>query len=321
MSDGTGDVTNPHPESGAQAAAALDSVVMETRLDLPLFSRGKVRDIYDLGDRLLIVATDRLSAFDCVLPTGIPDKGRVLTGLSAFWFERLAGVVRTHYLATDVGAFPVAVRPHRALLGGRAMLVRRCRRIDIECVVRGYLAGSAWQEYRASGTVSGMALPAGLRLGSRLPVPLFTPATKAASGHDETISFAQMTREIGETLARRLRDASLALYRAAAGEAERRGFILVDTKFEFGLDGEAIVLIDEVATPDSSRFWDAAAYAESGSTESFDKQIVRDYLERLGWNKMPPAPPLPPDVVEATRDRYREVYRRITGHPLPEAGR
>ena len=298
-----------------------ETTVMETHLDLPLFSRGKVRDIYDLGDRLLIVATDRLSAFDCVLPTGIPDKGRVLTGLSAFWFERLAGVVRTHYLATDVAGFPAAVRPYRALLGGRAMLVRRCRRIDIECVVRGYLAGSAWQEYRASGTVSGAPLPAGLRLGSRLPVPLFTPATKAVSGHDETIPYAQMAREIGETLARRLRDASLALYRAAAEEAERRGFVLVDTKFEFGLDGEAIVLIDEVATPDSSRFWDAAAYAESGSTESFDKQIVRDYLERLGWNKMPPAPPLPPDVVEATRDRYREVYRRITGHPLQEVAR
>jgi phosphoribosylaminoimidazole-succinocarboxamide synthase len=201
------------------------------------------------------------------------------------------------------------------------MLVRRCRRIDIECVVRGYLAGSAWQEYQRAGEVSGVGLPSGLRLGSRLPDPIFTPATKAATGHDETIPFARMARQIGDALARRLRDASLALYRAAAEESERRGFILVDTKFEFGLDGEAIVLIDEVATPDSSRFWDAAAYAATGSTESFDKQIVRDYLERLGWNKIPPAPVLPPDVVEATRDRYREVYRRMTGHPLPEVRR
>ncbi len=300
-----------------QPAEGAQPVVMETHLDLPLFSRGKVRDIYDLGDRLLIVATDRLSAFDCVLPTGIPDKGRVLTRLSAFWFERLGGLVRTHYLATDLSAFPVALRPQRALLTGRTMLVRKCRRIDIECVVRGYLAGSAWQEYRTAGQVSGIALPPGLRLGSRLPDPIFTPATKAASGHDETIPYATMAREVGVDLARRLRDASLALYRAAADEAARRGFILVDTKFEFGLDGDAIALIDEVVTPDSSRFWDSAAYAATGSTESFDKQIVRDYLERVGWNKMPPAPALPPDVVEATRDRYREVYRRITGHPLP----
>lgn len=303
-----------------QPAEGAQPVVMETHLDLPLFSRGKVRDIYDLGDRLLIVATDRLSAFDCVLPTGIPDKGRVLTRLSAFWFQRLAGLVRTHYLATDLSAFPSALRPQRALLTGRTMLVRRCRRIDIECVVRGYLAGSAWQEYRTAGQVSGIALPPGLHLGSRLPDPIFTPATKAASGHDETIPYATMAREIGVDLARRLRDASLALYRAAAEEAARRGFILVDTKFEFGLDGDAIVLIDEVATPDSSRFWDSAAYAATGSTESFDKQIVRDYLERVGWNKMPPAPALPPDVVEATRDRYREVYRRMTGHALSVSG-
>jgi phosphoribosylaminoimidazole-succinocarboxamide synthase len=316
MSDamaGTPPVAITPPAAGAQA------VVMETHLDLPLFSRGKVRDIYDLGDRLLIVATDRLSAFDCVLPTGIPDKGRVLTGLSAFWFARLGRLVRTHDITSNPDAFPAALRPHRALLAGRTMIVRRCRRIDMECVVRGYLAGSAWQEYSRTGAFSGAALPAGLRLGSRLPDPIFTPATKAATGHDETIPFTRMAGEIGTTLAGRLRDVSLALYRAAAEEAERRGFILVDTKFEFGLDGEALVLIDEAVTPDSSRFWDAAAYAESGSTESFDKQIVRDYLERQGWNKMPPAPALPPDVVEATRDRYREVYRRITGHPLLQA--
>ncbi len=307
------------PAAITQPAAGTPAVVMETHLDLPLFSRGKVRDIYDLGDRLLIVATDRLSAFDCVLPTGIPDKGRVLTGLSAYWFARFGRLVRTHDITTNPEAFPAVLRPHRALLAGRTMLVRRCRRIDIECVVRGYLAGSAWQEYGRAGEISGVALPAGLRLGSRLPTPIFTPATKAASGHDETISFARMAGETGGALAGRLRDVSLALYRAAAEEAERRGFILVDTKFEFGLLGGELVLIDEAVTPDSSRFWDAAAYARSGSTESFDKQIVRDYLERLGWNKMPPAPALPPDVVEATRDRYREVYRRITGRPLSAA--
>ncbi len=302
----------------SDAVASTRPVVMETRLDLPLFSRGKVRDIYDLGDRLLIVATDRLSAFDCVLPTGIPDKGRVLTGLSAFWFERLAGLVPTHYITTDPDAFPASLHPHRSLLAGRTMLVRRCRRIDIECVVRGYLAGSAWQEYRRTGEISGVMLPPNLGKGSRLPEPIFTPATKADAGHDENVSFAYMARGIGDTLARRLREASLTLYREAAEEAERRGFILVDTKFEFGLDGEAIVLIDEAVTPDSSRFWDAAAYSATGSTESFDKQIVRDYLERLAWTKTPPAPALPPDVVEATRARYGEVYRRITGHPLPE---
>lgn len=290
--------------------------VLETRLDLPLFSRGKVRDIYDLGDRLLLVATDRLSAFDCVLPTGIPDRGRVLTGLSAFWFERLGGILRTHYLTMDPEAFPPAARPHRAMLAGRAMLVRRCRRIDFECVVRGYLAGSAWHEYRATGCVGGRALGAGLHMGSRLPEPLFTPATKASSGHDETITPAEMADLLGAGLTRRLHEASLALYQDAAGVAERCGFLLVDTKFEFGLDGDEVVLIDEAVTPDSSRFWDAASYAATGSTESFDKQVVRDYLERTGWNKQPPAPPLPPDVIAAARDRYLEVYRRLTGHPL-----
>ncbi len=297
--------------------AESPSTLMETHLDLPLFARGKVRDIYDLGDRLLLVATDRLSAFDCVLPTGIPDRGRVLTGLSAFWFERFGRIVPTHYLTTDPEAFPPVARPHRAILSGRTMLVRRCRRIDFECVVRGYLAGSAWQEYRGTGRVAGMALPPGLEMGSRLPELLFTPATKAASGHDETITPQEMADVIGEGLARRLQEMSLALYREAAAVTERCGFILVDTKFEFGLHGNEVVLIDEAVTPDSSRFWDAASYAEAGSTESFDKQVVRDYLERSGWNKQPPAPALPPEVVAATRVRYLEVHRRITGHPLP----
>jgi phosphoribosylaminoimidazole-succinocarboxamide synthase len=305
------------PMSDTIVRGGMPAAVMETNLDLPLHSRGKVRDVYDLGDRLLLVATDRLSAFDCVLPTGIPDRGRVLTGLSAFWFERLGGIVQTHYVTIDPDAFPAALAPHRRMLAGRSMLARRCRRIDFECVVRGYLAGSAWKEYQATGRACGVALPPGLRSGSRLPEPIFTPATKAESGHDENITLAEMSNRLGASLARRLADTSIALYREAAAVAEQAGFILVDTKFEFGLHGDALVLIDEAVTPDSSRFWDAAAYASTGSTESYDKQVVRDYLERSGWNKMPPAPALPPEVVEATRARYLEVYRRVVGRPLP----
>ncbi len=294
-------------------------VVMETHLDLPRFARGKVRDVYDLGDRLLIVATDRLSAFDVVLPTGIPDRGRVLTMLSAFWFERVRLIVPTHILATDPNGFPASLREHRTALAGRSMLVKKLRRIDIECVVRGYLAGSAWKEYAATGSVGGISMPRGLRLGSRLPEPVFTPATKAASGHDENISEVRMADLVGAPLTRQLRETSLAIYREAASHAERSGLLLADTKFEFGLDGDQVVLIDEALTPDSSRFWDVAAHATSGSTESYDKQVVRDYLERVGWNKQPPAPALPGDVVEATRSRYLEAFRRLTGRPLPAA--
>ena len=296
------------------------SAVMETRLDLPLVARGKVRDIYEAGARLLIVATDRLSAFDCVLATGIPDRGRVLTGLSAFWFERLRGIVPNHYITIDVDKFPPAAQTQRDTLAGRAMLVERCRRIDFECVVRGYLAGSAWKEYRETGRACGVALPAGLTLGSRLPQPIFTPATKNDRGHDENITVDRMTAVIGAPMAERLQAASLALYREAAAVAEQAGFILVDTKFEFGARGSAadgeLVLIDEAVTPDSSRFWDARTYAATGSTESYDKQVVRDYLEQSGWNKQPPAPALPDEVVEAARSRYFDVYRRITGRPL-----
>jgi phosphoribosylaminoimidazole-succinocarboxamide synthase len=292
------------------------SVVMETSLDLPRFSRGKVRDIYDLGDQLLIVATDRLSAFDVVLPTGIPDKGRVLTSLSAFWFDRLRSLVRTHFLTAAVDAYPPPLRQHRALLDGRTMIVQKLRRVDIECVVRGYLAGSAWKEYAATGRVGSAPLPPGLRQGDRLPEPLFTPATKAGSGHDENITEVEMAEIVGASLTRRLREASLAIYREAARWTEQCGLVLADTKFEFGVDGEEVVLIDEALTPDSSRFWDAAAYAATGSTESYDKQIVRDYLEGMGWNKRPPAPPLPPEVVGATRARYLEAHRRLTGRAL-----
>ena len=297
-------------------AGRLPNAVLETHLDVPLFSRGKVRDIYNLGDRLLLVATDRLSAFDWVLATGIPDRGRVLTGLSAFWFERLRRIVPNHMITIDPGAFPPELRPYKDRLAGRAMLVHRCRRIDFECVVRGYLAGSAWKEYQASGQVSGVRLPDGLHAGSQLPTPIFTPATKNDRGHDENISVVALAARIGPALARRLEETSLALYREAADVAARVGFVLVDTKFEFGLRDDVLTLIDEALTPDSSRFWDAASYAATGSTESFDKQIVRDYLEQSGWNKQPPAPALPDDVVEATRARYLEVYRRLTGRPL-----
>jgi phosphoribosylaminoimidazole-succinocarboxamide synthase len=300
-------------------APAGGRAVSSTALDLPLYSRGKVRDVYDLGDRLLIVATDRLSAFDCVLPTAIPDRGRVLTGLSAFWFERLAPVTATHYLTIDPREFPAVLAPHRSDLAGRAMLVRRCRRIDFECVVRGYLAGSAWREYRDTGRVGGVDLPPGLTLGSRLPEPMFTPATKAETGHDENVTTREMAARIGATLADRLERTSLALYREAARVSEEAGFILVDTKFEFGLDVDGVVLIDEAVTPDSSRFWDAAAWALTGSTDGFDKQVVRDYLDRTGWDRTPPAPELPARVIDETRARYLEVYRRLTGRHLSEA--
>lgn len=302
---------------GEAAAHERAAVVMETHLDLPPFMRGKVRDTYDLGDQLLIVATDRLSAFDVVLPTGIPDRGRVLTGLSAFWFDRLRAVVPNHVVATEIDAFPASVRGYRNVLDGRAMVVRKLRRIDIECVVRGHLAGSAWKEYTATGIVGGVSVPPGLRQGSRLPEPLFTPATKADTGHDENITEAQMAGLVGRALTQRLRELSLAIYREAAPFAESRGLVLADTKFEFGLDGDEVVWIDEALTPDSSRFWDAAAYAAAGSTDSYDKQIVRDHLEQTEWNKQPPGPELPAAIVEATRARYLEAYRRLTGRPLP----
>ena len=305
----------PEPVVSAQPSP----VMMETQLPLPRFSRGKVRDIYDLGVELLIVATDRLSAFDVVLPTGIPDKGRVLTALSAYWFEHLRNAVPTHFLTADADAFPSSLHPYRSALSGRSMIVRKLRRIDLECVVRGYLAGSAWKEYAATGCAAGVPLPGGLRNGDRLAEPIFTPATKADAGHDENITHAEMARRVGVALAGRLHETSLAIYRDAAARAEQCGLLLADTKFEFGLDGDRIVLIDEVLTPDSSRFWDVAAYAATGSAESYDKQFVRDYLDRAGWDKRPPAPELPPEVVAGTRARYLEAFRRITGRALSAA--
>jgi len=297
------------------ASPKMSPVVLQTDFPgLKLRGRGKVRDIYELGDRLLIVATDRLSAFDVVLPTPIPDKGRVLTQLSIFWFEKLSDIVPHHVIS--VMEFPGELAPYRDSLDGRAMLVRRTEPIPIECVVRGYLSGSGWKDYQKTGMVCGIPLPAGLRESGRLPEPIFTPSTKATTGHDENISFEETVTRVGRPLAERLRDTSLAIYRRAAEYAAARGIIIADTKFEFGLIGEQLIWIDEALTPDSSRFWPGDQYAPGNAQPSFDKQFVRDYLERFGWNKQPPAPILPADVVAGTRDKYREAYQRITGHLL-----
>lgn len=301
----------------------LHTLLLKTELPgVEPFARGKVRDLYTLGDRLLIVATDRISAFDVVFPSGIPDKGRVLTQLSVFWFEFLRDLVPTHFLTATVDEFPQAARRHRAQLDGRAMLVRRAQVVPIECVVRGYLAGSGWKEYRQTGRICGVQLPAGLRESEQLPEPIFTPATKATSGHDQNISFDQMAQQVGGALAEELRSLSLGIFRKAADYARSRGLLLADTKFEFGHEvgsegSQRLLLVDEVLTPDSSRFWAADGYQPGRSQPPFDKQLVRDYLEKSGWNKQPPAPSLPSDIIEATRERYREAYRRLTGRELP----
>jgi phosphoribosylaminoimidazole-succinocarboxamide synthase len=277
-------------------------------------ARGKVRDIYDLGDKLLIVATDRLSAFDVILPTPIPDKGRVLTQLSLFWFNLLKDVVPNHVLsATD---FPAPFDAFQDDLAGRSMIVRKTQPLPIECVVRGYVSGSGWKDYRVTGKICGVTLPDGLRESDRLPEPIFTPATKAATGHDENIPFEQATAMIGKDLAEKVRAVSLELYRRAAAYAEPRGIILADTKFEFGLLNSDLIWIDEALTPDSSRFWPAAHYSPGGPQPSFDKQFVRDYLERMRWPKTPPGPELPSEVVAATRAKYREAFRILAGREL-----
>jgi phosphoribosylaminoimidazole-succinocarboxamide synthase len=300
----------------------MHTAVVETRLEgLTPFRQGKVRDLYDVGAQLLMVATDRISAFDYVLATGIPDKGAVLNQLSAFWFDRTADIVPNHVVATDPAQYPGEARRHAALLRGRSMLVRRTRPLAIECVVRGYLSGSGWKEYQKTGRVCGIELPQGLRESDRLPQPIFTPSTKAESGHDINITEAEAAAIVGGDLVRDLRDLSIAVYRRGAEHAERLGIIVADTKFEFGLvDGPggspSLMLIDEVLTPDSSRFWPADHYAPGGAQPSYDKQYVRDYLEQIGWNKQPPAPALPDDVVAKTREKYVEAFRRLTGREL-----
>jgi len=277
-------------------------------------ARGKVRDIYDLGDKLLIVATDRLSAFDVILPTPIPDKGRVLTQLSLFWFDLLKDIVPHHVLSA--GDFPGPFDEFKDDLAGRSMIVRKTQPLPIECVVRGYVSGSAWKDYCATGKICGIALPPGLRESDRLPEPIFTPATKAGTGHDENIPFEQASALIGKELAEKVRAVSLEIYRRAAAYAEPRGVILADTKFEFGLLNSNLVWIDEALTPDSSRFWPAAQYNPGGPQPSFDKQFVRDYLERIHWPKTPPGPELPGEVVAATRAKYREAFRILVGREL-----
>jgi phosphoribosylaminoimidazole-succinocarboxamide synthase len=296
----------------------LDPVLLQTDFpDLELHASGKVRDVYRLGDdRLLFVATDRISAFDYVLATGIPHKGRVLTQLSLFWFEFLRDVVPNHLVTADVEKYPDAVRRYRDQLRGRSMMVVRGDMLPVECVVRGYISGSAWKEYKASGMVCGIALPAGLSESDALPEPIFTPATKAVSGHDENISFEHMVRIIGPELSRKVRDVSLGIYSKAADYARSRGIIIADTKFEFGHTPAGLTLADEVLTPDSSRFWPADKYQPGQPQESYDKQYVRDYLEQIRWNKQPPAPSLPQEVALKTSEKYLEAYRQITGREL-----
>lgn len=295
----------------------LESVILNTELPgIERHAQGKVRDVYRVDGQLLIVATDRISAFDYILPTGIPDKGKVLTQLSIFWFDFLRDVTPTHFLTANVDEYPAALRQFRSQLEGRSMLVKRAQMVEIECVARGYLAGSGWKEYKAQGTVCGIPLPAGLRESDRLPAPIFTPSTKAQTGHDENISYEAMCSLVGAELGARLRDITLRIYSRAAAYAETRGVTIADTKFEFGfVDGE-LVLGDEVLTPDSSRFWPAESYRPGGPQFSYDKQYVRDYLESIQWNKKPPAPPLPDEVAHKTSEKYRQAYQVLTGKQL-----
>ena len=298
-------------------------VLLNTNLPMPVFIRGKVRDTYDLGNGLLIVATDRISAFDVVLPCGIPDKGKVLTQLSAFWFEKTAGIMTNHLVEVvddenilDRFLPPASRFSYPDYLRGRSMLVKKVHRVPIECVVRGYLSGSAWAEYQQSGSICGIRLPKGLKESQELPEPIFTPTTKADTGHDEPMTMAGVERLVGKTLAEGIREKSLAIYNFARQYALERGIIIADTKMEFGLDNYKLILIDELLTPDSSRFWEASQYKVGQSQPSYDKQPVRDWLEESGWDKQPPAPMLPEEVIEATAKRYREAYERLTGEKL-----
>ena len=294
----------------------MREALIATSLDLPLLRRGKVRDVYDLGTELLVVTTDRLSAFDVVLPQGIPDKGRVLNQLSLFWFGRLETVIPNHVVASEVGDFPASLKPHREMLAGRAMVVRKTDPLPVECVVRGYLSGSGLKDYRKTGSICGLKLPAGLQEAQKFPFPLFTPATKAETGHDENISFDQMVERIGFDHAETARSASLAIYEKARRHTETVGLTIADTKFEFGVGKQGLIWIDEALTPDSSRFWEASRVQAGQTPPSFDKQFVRDYLETLSWDKTAPGPELPLEVIAGTRSRYLEAFRRLTGRDL-----
>ena len=297
----------------------LETIPVLTKTEFPatpVAFRGKVRDIYQADGRLVLVATDRISTFDCVHPTGIPFKGQVLTQLSVFWFEFLQDIMPNHFLTADPAQYPEPFPRFAEQLAGRSMLVKAAQPVPIECVVRGYLSGSGWKEYKESCSVAGVKLPSGLQESDRLPEPIFTPATKAATGHDENISFAEMADRVGSDLAQRLRQFSLALYGRATQHAEKCRILLADTKFEFGTDSAGVLLIDEVLTPDSSRFWPLDEYRPGGPQPSFDKQYVRDYVEAIGWNKQPPAPALSPEVVQQTTLKYLEIFRRLTGREL-----
>jgi phosphoribosylaminoimidazole-succinocarboxamide synthase len=308
---------SPDRQPEGTVKSTRSEIILQT--DMPgveLHARGKVRDVYSVDGKLLIVATDRISAFDYILGTGIPDKGNVLTQLSIFWFDFLRDLVPNHLLTANVDEYPAPLLAFRDQLEGRSMLVKRADMVDIECVARGYLSGSGWKEYREHGTVCGIKLPAGLKESAQLPEPIFTPSTKATSGHDENVSFEAVVNAVGADLAARLRDLTLSIYTKAARYAETRGVIIADTKFEFGFAGDQLILGDEVLTPDSSRFWPADTYKPGGAQLSYDKQYVRDYLEAIRWNKQPPAPSLPAEVAEKTSEKYKQAYRELTGRDL-----
>jgi len=289
-------------------------VLLEIEIpEIKLFKRGKVRDVFLLNDKLLVVASDRISAFDVVMPNGIPDKGKILTQISLFWFEFTKGMVANHVLTSSLDEYPAELQKHRKMLEKRSMVVKKTKVIPVECVVRGYLSGSGWKEYQKSQSICGIKLPSGLKESEKLPEPIFTPTTKAEEGHDQSVSFAEVVNKIGSEAANFIRDKSIEIYKKASEYAWQKGIIIADTKFEFGFDGDQIILIDEILTPDSSRFWPADQYRVGQAQPSFDKQFVRDYLESINWNKEPPAPELPLEVVKKTQEKYLEAYRRLTG--------
>ncbi|OGW26724.1 MAG: phosphoribosylaminoimidazolesuccinocarboxamide synthase [Nitrospirae bacterium GWC2_42_7] len=292
----------------------MDKIILKTEMpDIKFLRKGKVRDLYELGDSLLMVASDRISAFDVVLPNGIPGKGRLLTQISLYWFRQMEGIIKNHLIATEVNDYPEPCRKYRDQLEGRSMLVRKAEQLPVECIVRGYLSGSGWKEYQRSGTVCGIKLPAGLKESSRLETPIFTPSTKAEEGHDINITFEEMVKITGKEMAEKLRDASLNIYKKACDMAEKRGIIIADTKFEFGLYNGELILIDEILTPDSSRFWSKKVYEPGRGQDSYDKQIVRDYLLTLDWDQTYPGPTLPDHIVDKALERYKEIYQIIVG--------